>query len=221
MIIGIAGKARSGKNQFAEYLVKYFKDGFQREFRLGAFADALKNMCMEHFNLTKDQLWGDQKELEDKRYSKVPHVWDQRRANGWWCGSCEPLPEWWTPREIMQALGGFYRSIDYDFWIKKFDEYYKSNESSDVIITDARHINECKYVRTNKGILIKIFRDQADEIHGMEHESETALDNYKDFDIYINNSGPIEDLEQSAFDTVNVIISIEKYVSEGGVYHGE
>jgi hypothetical protein len=55
----------------------------------------------------------------------------------------------------------------------------------------------------------------------MNHESETALDDYKDFDIYINNSGTLEELEQAAFDTVNVITSIEKYVSEGGVYHGE
>lgn len=207
MIIGIAGKARSGKNQFAEYLAKFFKEGFQREFWFGAFADVLKNMCVNNFKLSKEQLWGNKKETIDLRF--------QKRGKG------SNVPAYWTPREIMQAIGGFYRTIDYDFWVKKFDEYYNSNKNPDVIITDIRHINECEYVRANRGILIKIFRDSNEEIHGMNHESEVALDNYKDFDIYINNSGTLEELEQAAFDTVNVITSIEKYVSEGGVYHGE
>jgi hypothetical protein len=216
MIIGIAGKARSGKNQFAEYLVKFFKEGFKRDFWFGAFADRLKAMCIEHFDLARNQVYGDQKEVPDKRYRKQgvkPY--------------CEGLGKdklpasHWTPREIMQAIGGFYRTIDYSFWVKEFDKVYRDAHNQDVIITDIRHINECEYVRANRGLLIKVFRDSNEEIHGMNHESETALDDYKDFDIYINNSGTLEELEQAAFDTVNVITSIEKYVSEGGVYHGE
>jgi hypothetical protein len=207
MIIGVAGKARSGKNQFAEYLVKFFKEGFKREFRFGAFAEVLKNMCMRNFDLTKDQLWGDKKELIDLRY--------QKRGDG------SNVPAYWTPREIMQALGAFYRTIDYGFWVREFDRDYRAGKNPDVIITDTRHINECEYVRKNRGILIKVFRDTNEQIHGMDHESETALDDYKDFDIYINNSGTLEELEQAAFDTVNVVTSIEKYVSEGGIYHGE
>lgn len=221
-LVGICAKARSGKDTFADFLVKEFLSR-ERSFIKIAFAGVLKDHCMDSFGLTHEQLYGDQKEMGDKRYPKVPAMEGKMKSNGWWCGSCRPLDECWTPREIMQAVGSFYRSIDYDYWVKQLDKEIKSfhREGDDFIITDVRHVNECEYVRKNKGILIKIFRDINETIHGIDHESETALDNYDDFDIYINNSGTLEELEQSAFDTANVIMSIEKYVSEGGIYYGE
>lgn len=64
--IGIAGRARSGKDAIAEILVRRF--GFVRL----AFADPLKDACAAIFGFTKDQLYGDQKEKPDPFWDDTP-----------------------------------------------------------------------------------------------------------------------------------------------------
>jgi len=211
MIIGIHGKARSGKDQFGEYLTECLKERHQRKFEHAAFATQLKMMCKEHFELSDDQLWENGKnirEVQDERFFKSSVVINKKEYK-----------EFWTPREIMQELGSFYRRIDYDFWVKTLDRYLKKMSIEDVIITDVRHVNECEYVKNNQGVLIKVVRPSADEIHGMQHESETALDDRPVgyFDIEINNSGTLEDLYSAAEDTSDAIIMIENIVKKGRI----
>ncbi len=75
MIIGVTGKARSGKDTFAEYLTECLKERHQRNFEHAAFAAQLKSMCKEHFELSDDQLWESGKnirETPDTRFVKLP-----------------------------------------------------------------------------------------------------------------------------------------------------
>ena len=208
MIIGMVGKARSGKDTFAMYLMECLKKRHQRYFKHAAFAAQLKAMCQEHFELSYEQLWGNQKEIEDKRFFK-----SSVKVNNVNYG------EFWTPREIMQELGGFYRRIDHGFWVKSLNLHLITNDIKDAIITDVRHINECEYIKINKGVLIKIVRKNADEIHGMHHESETALDGFSDdyFDIEINNFGTLENLREAAEDTSDAIIMMENMIKKGRI----
>ena len=216
LIIGLSSKARCGKDTFAEYLIECLKERHQRNFKQVAFAKQLKMMCKEHFELSDDQLWESGKnirETPDKRFVK-----DESILAPEYEGNTD-LVEYWTPREIMQELGGFYRRIDRDFWVKDLNLYLIGNDIKDAIITDVRHINECEFVKINKGVLIKIIREDADEIHGMEHESETALDDRpKDyFDIEINNVGTLEDLYIAAKDSSDAIIMIENMINKGRI----
>jgi hypothetical protein len=213
MIIGVTGKARSGKDTFAEYLTECLKERHQKNFEHVAFAAQLKSMCQEHFELSDDQLWESGKnirEIPDKRFIKPPP-----KA----IASSTVVEPYWTPREIMQELGGFYRRIDPDFWVKSLNLYLIKYDIKDAIITDVRHINECEYIKINKGVLIKIVRNDADEIHGMEHESETALDDMPGdyFDIEINNVGTLEDLYIAAEDSSNAIMMIENMINKGRI----
>jgi len=211
MIIGISGKARSGKDRFAEYLIDVFSKEHNREFKTTAFAHKLKQMCLEHFSLNREQLWGDRKEeMTVFRKNEIGRH-----------GSSSNSSDYWTPREIMQALGSFYRSIDYDFWVRKVDEKWKYNDCPDLIISDVRHVNECEYVKNN-GILIRVVRNSTDEIHGMEHESETALDNKLSeyFDIEIHNDGSLDDLYNAAIDAAKVILKFTELKDRGREYNG-
>jgi len=65
------------------------------------------------------------------------------------------------------------------------------------IITDCRFPNEAKAIKDRNGITIRVNRpnifDAAIKSLAIEHESETALDDYK-FDYVIENNGTIEDL---------------------------
>ncbi|RLI64877.1 MAG: hypothetical protein DRO67_03475 [Candidatus Asgardarchaeum californiense] len=217
MIIGISGKARSGKDRFAEYLIDVFSKEHNKEFKTTAFAHRLKQMCLEHFNLNCDQLWGNRKE-EKTEFKKPapPQGMSVEYDDG------RELPLWyWTPREIMQALGSFYRSIDYDFWVRKVDEKWKYNGYPDLVITDVRYVNECEYVKRN-GVLVKVVRQSADDIHGMEHESETALDSKPSeyFDIEVHNDGTLDDLYNAAIDAAKVILKFTELKEIGRIYNG-
>ena len=225
IIIGLSGHARAGKDTFGEYLIECLKERHRRDFIHVAFAAQLKAMCKEHFELSDDQLWGDKKEIIDKRFRKalVPKFADDDMGMGateFKCGTIrEPLYDYWTSREIMQELGGFYRKIDSAFWIKALNIYLISNDIKDAIITDVRHINECEYVKINKGVIIKIFREDVAKIHGMQHESETALDDRPGgyFDIEINNCGTLENLYDAAEDTSDAIIMLENMMKKGRI----
>lgn len=66
MIIGIAGKMKSGKDTAAEALVNI---GFTKI----AFADHLKSVCMHLFDMTHDQVYTlEGKETIDLRYGRTP-----------------------------------------------------------------------------------------------------------------------------------------------------
>jgi len=203
MICGIIGKARVGKNQFADYLQDCFLLRHRRSFTPMAFAAELKNMCQDHFDLSDDQLWGDKKEIPDERYNKPAF----------------PNGHYWTAREIMQELGSFYRRIHGQFWVESLGKTMDKRGIEDVIITDVRHINECEFVRNRQGVLIRVKRDDADEIHGMEHESETALDGLGDnyFDMEINNNGTLKNLYGAAEDASDAIIIIENITKKGRI----
>jgi len=203
-IIGISGHARSGKNTLATFIIEEFEKKYNRKFYEASFANELKHMCKFQFGLNDDQLWGDKKEIEDERFMKAA------------LGGDPEYSVYWTPREIMQELGAFYRKIDYGFWIKSLKEFLY-NESlkgyKDFIITDVRHINEAEFIKGSKGIIIRINRGTNNEIHGVNHESETGLDNYKSFDINVDNNGSLDDLRESSCDIVDAITSMEKLIN--------
>jgi len=213
ILIGLAGRVRSGKNSLATYLQNILLEKYNITLIEVAFAGPLKRMCSEYFDLSISQLYGDKKEELDKRYYKQIKPYSMSQ-----CESDE-LPNYcWTPREIMQAVGSFFRSIDYNFWVKALDKYITTNNLAHVIVTDARHINECEYIKKN-GILIKIVREGAPKIHGMQHESETALDDKEDsyFDIVINNDGSLQDLQKAAENLADALMKLNKLKQQGGL----
>jgi len=213
IVVGLHGKARSGKDQFGEYLVESFEKNYDKFFMKVAFADILKQMCKDHFGLETDQLW--------ERGKNIREIPDLRFPKGHIGTSSNPN-DYWTPREIMQEFGGFYRKIRHDYWVYALDKEIQrlKDRTDNFIITDVRYINECDYVKRNKGVLIKIVRPVIHEIHGMDHESETALNDYNDFDIVINNDGTLEDLKKAAEDTSGAILKINRLIEKGEVYNG-
>lgn len=198
MIIGVTGKARSGKDTFAELLAnKLFEKEGQR-FVLMAYAHELKLKVQRDFDLSYDQLWGDEKESEDRRYIK--------RHDG----------SFWTAREILQAYGEFYRSIDNEFWVKELFRVIDDKGYKNVIVTDVRHPNEADPVKNRDGFLIKVTREQKDSIHGSSHISETAMDDYTGIDLYIVNNYGLKELETSAEEAVRFITNFRNNKRIGG-----
>jgi len=197
MYIGVSGKARVGKDTFAKMLAEELQKQTGQSYVLMAYATELKNKLQKDFDLSYEQLWGDEKEIPDKRYVK-PGKWSNNSK------------VYWTPREMMQAYGQFFREIDYDFWVKQLFNIIEEKEYKSVTITDVRHINEVNAVADRGGYHIRVERNNKDNIHNEQHISETALDNGPRVDFRVLNNGTLKDLKTSVKDVVRFLVDSEK-----------
>lgn len=187
MIFGVMGKARSGKDTFAEFLAEeLFKDR-RSKYILMAYATEIKLRAQKDFDLSWDQLWGDLKEVQDKRFLKSRET-----------------EEYWTPREIMQGYGQFYRSIDHDYWVKALFEVIDDREYKNVIVTDVRFPNEVQAIRDRNGLIFHVIRDDRPSINGSCDISETALDEFK-ADVTVDNSLSLVELREAAKGGVDIV----------------
>lgn len=213
MILGISGKARSGKDTFAGMLAKELQKQTGRAYVLMAFAYELKTKVQRDFDLSYEQLWGDEKETYDFRYPKVRGALPFCAGNRDDGRGLEALEDrqHWTSREILQDYGQFFRTIDNDFWVKELFKTIEEKEYKNVIITDVRHINEVDVVVDRGGYHIRVERDSSkDTVHNHQHISETALDAGHRVDVTVKNYGTLEDLKDTAKTAVKFLLESEK-----------
>ena len=103
-----------------------------------------------------------------------------------------------TARELLQKFGTAIREgVDSDFWVKLL---LNNSKNEDIIIADVRFPNEVKTIKEAGGIIVRIERKN---IETSSHISETALDNYKDWDMTIINDYDLDSLRRSAHYILN------------------
>lgn len=166
MLIGVHGKAKSGKDTFADLLVE--RCGFVKH----AFADRLKDVTALAFDIPREDL-DDQlkKEIVVERHGK-------------------------SPREILQVLGTecFRDRFNKNFWVNVVDHAYEQNKGTDtphMVVSDVRFDNEVVWARGKEDyLLIKIKRPQGTKVRA--HSSEIDLPDAL-FDIVIENDGTLEE----------------------------
>lgn len=188
MILGISGKAGSGKDAAASVLAREY--GFIRV----AFADELKRVAAQLFGWDDDRLWGP----------------SERRS--------EPDPAWGglTARRALQVLGTEVgRRLHPDVWVRATMREVErlvrgdTREGTDpprttvrllpasVVIPDVRFRNEAEAVKAAGGFLLRVVRPGAGlEGAAGEHASETELsDGDGLFDARIVNDGTLEEFD--------------------------
>ena len=179
MIIGISGKAGSGKDTAAKMLeVLYanpdisYEDFANKRYKNFAdiqivhFADTLKETAQVLFRIGE---W-------------ETNTQEGKKTTINWIGK--------TVRELLQGIGqGLRDAIDPNLWVKIL--FANTEGWSNYIIADVRYPNEVYAIKEHNGVLIRIDRKGAG---AGNHSSETALDNYKEWDVHIENNGSIEDL---------------------------
>lgn len=179
MIIGISGKAGSGKDTAAKMLeVLYanpdisYEDFSNRKYKNFAdiqivhFADILKETVQVLFGIGE---W-------------ETNTQEGKKTTIEWIGK--------TVRELLQGVGqGLRDAIDPNLWIKVL--FANTENWSNYIIADVRYPNELDAIKERNGILLRIDRKDAG---AGNHSSEIALDDYKEWDVHIENNGSIEDL---------------------------
>lgn len=104
-----------------------------------------------------------------------------------------------TYGQLQQIIGTTFRqSIDPDIWVKlalcsKYDVDF-------ILISDVRFPNECEAILQRGGCLIRLEGDPADiranSTRDLNHISETALDDFDNWTLKIENKATIEELYQ-------------------------
>lgn len=159
MIIGMVGKARSGKNTVADMIQERIGNDHIKQY---AFANPIKDAVNQLFEWGDAHSDGDLKEVVD--------------------------PDWgFSPRHAYQTFGTEWgrTHLSDNIWLKIAEKQCSYNENT--IITDVRFLNEAKWVSEQGGILIKVSRDG--EYNVKPHASEKEIDLISvDYEIK-NNAG--------------------------------
>lgn len=179
-LIGLIGRARSGKDTFARGLVS-------RGYTRVAFADPLREM-VEEIDPIVDVGHVSRRPLSLRRALD---------AHGGWEGIKDSVygPE---ARRLLQQSGQAVRRYEPDFWLRA--GMLKALATIDhgsgaAVITDVRYKNEADAIQKEGGVLVRIVRP--DLVSTDTHPSETELDGYPT-DFTIRNTGTADDLADLA-----------------------
>jgi len=159
MIISLSGKKRSGKSTVAKHLTN---KGWWEV----SWAYPLKEVIGKQlFGLSYEQMYG------SMQYKEAI------------------ISEWGlSPRQILQVVGTdlFRRYICDDFWvrigIRKIKELQEKNPNLNIVISDTRFLNEADAIKTLGGHLVWLHREN-NPYSNDNHPSETALDDYKGWNL--------------------------------------
>lgn len=103
-----------------------------------------------------------------------------------------------TVRELLQRIGteAMRKGVHEDVWVNSLIAEYKHNNlfQDHFVISDVRFPNEVAAIKKEGGLVIRINRPSLKEKMYSTHESEIALDNYKDWDYVIDNLDGIPEL---------------------------
>jgi hypothetical protein len=159
--------------------------------KLYSFADNLKSICQELFDIPTESLWGTDKQKNQPQkhllWENMPKAInsgmmkkllppDAKASRGWKEG---PM----TAREFMQFLGtNVMRKIYGSVWVNSTIKKIAREQSELAIIADVRFPNEAKAIEDAGGTVIRLTRVIKED----NHPSEIALDDYN-FKHYIDN----------------------------------
>lgn len=167
ILIGLAGRARVGKDTVARYLATHLT------LISYAFADPLKQALADMFQLTAAQLEGADKERALPWLGKSPRELMQLLGTEW--GRDLVHPQLWLllAEQNLQALA-------------EHDQAMKG-----VVIRDVRFDNEADWVRSKGGTILHITRPDATEV--ASHTSESGV-THQSGDLTLVNDGTLDQL---------------------------
>ena len=154
-----------------------------------AFATPLKEIAMSLFGIPRENIYG----TNEEKNALSQYKWEDMPTKV--KGKSGPM----TYREFMQYFGtNICRKIYPEIWTSRAIGDIKAEESLYAIISDARFPNEIEAVQASGGKVIKL----TGGIEGDSHDSETALDEYDNYDAVIDTAN------ETAHESCQNLISI-------------
>jgi len=169
MLVGICGKAGSGKDTVGDYLIDRY--GFKKI----ALADPIKRLVKDIFALDDYTV-----------YDRVA----REQELGRWPG--------WTVRKLLQFIGTelFREQIDNAIWVKSLWYKISDDKENNYVVSDVRFPNELQFFKDNakegEFFALKIVRPGYEGNVGLAGHASEAYDLEGDEEII--NDGTEEDL---------------------------
>lgn len=157
-LIGFTGRAGSGKDTAADYLVEHFS-----YYKL-TFANPIKLACKELYGFTHDELYGDKKNITNQ-HGFLPRLAFTQLGD--MCRNQDP--EFFIKRLNIDLIPLL-------------------NKNVQVVISDVRFPDEIKFIKENKGIVIGLQRDTVLPHSLAKHPSEIIHIDQSDYIIHNNKS---------------------------------
>jgi len=180
MIIGLISYKRSGKDTFADHIVKNY--GYTKY----SYAGPLKKACEVMFCLSEEQLDGNLKEVIDPRFGISPRQMFQFVGTE-------------VMRELFPTISENY-TVKESFWIHRFKIWYKDSNVKNLVVSDVRFPDEAQTIKDMGGILIKINNPHIN--NSDNHQSEKNIDELQ-YDHLIQNDSTLEDY----YNNIDTLIS--------------
>ena len=214
----MSGKMQTGKNVTADYIIENMKSrGLTVETDL--FAHDLKNNCKDDFKKLATYLNGYAESLKslvntftnvmtkntmlDSLIAAIDEikVKDENyfeKKNG-------------VTRALLQIYGTeiFRNRVDSDYWAKQVKERVLESEANVIVITDTRFPNEINVFNDVDMDEITVITIRVERKTGIvdQHESEIALDHFKEWFYVIDNDGSLEELKEATGVVVEEIVN--------------
>ena len=194
-IIGVYGKARSGKNTVCEYLSIYYN------YYPAAFAAPLKQACISAFGLDYRDVYSEE---------------GKKKINPFWGVTHRQILQFVGTELYREGMENLLPGIGSNFWLRRADlemEKIQKEEGRHVnfSFSDVRFDNEIEWVLSHPdSVVIHLVRDSAGAIGGIEgHASEADVDlsKYGDKIVRIENNSSLPDL----YSAVNHVVHSQFY----------
>jgi len=142
-IIGISGLAGSGKSECSLSLQR------NQRYTEIAFADKLKSMTSDLFDLPLDMLRAENKQKRAEREEPIVRL------------SRDGTPR--SGRWLLQEMGNKIRMVYPDVWIEyvghQIKRHVKNNGYGKFVVPDVRFNNELEFIRSLGGEVVEVVRD--------------------------------------------------------------
>ncbi len=199
-IIGLCGRAQSGKNTCADIITELFDDAVQF-----AIADPLKYEVATAFHIDDDYFYSNNLKETPTFNLAIHRCEDQNFINlSKQLGIDIYIPQ--SPRRIMQLWGAEYRrSQNPNYWLDMAIDYIHkliAIGSKKIIITDVRFPNEANALKQCGADIVMIHRS-TNRNPAPEHESENIAALTPWIDHVIHNRGTVEEFAMDIKDFLN------------------
>lgn len=173
--VGLSGKAGSGKDTAADYLVE--KYGFVKF----AFADPIKDGLQAMFNLDYEMLYGSLREAKLEDLQTTPRIMAQTLGTEWGRNLIHP-----------------------DVWVialqRKITDYIEStlaitpDADIKIVVSDVRFENEASWIRQGLGggIVVHVERGEYGQLVGIDGHASERLILEEEQDVHMYNCDTIE-----------------------------
>ena len=113
-------------------------------------------------------------------------------------------------RKILQDIGTNGRNYNRDIWVNDTIDRIQwwTRQSSDnqlAVVTDTRYPNEIQRIKHEfpNVVTIRITRDSVEKL---KHPSETALDQWTDWDYVVENNGSLEEFQKKILEIMKEVV---------------